>query len=80
MMYVYICSFAHNESGLLEWLAFTGPVAVAVDATNWNNYMGGVIQYHCSQQEENHAILLVGYDLTGMSEKLYCTYNMSFKL
>ncbi len=42
-----------------------GPVAAAVDATTWNNYLGGVIQWHCGSAGINHAVEIVGYDLTG---------------
>lgn len=42
-----------------------GPVSAAVDATTWANYQGGIIQYHCGTSV-NHAIQIVGYDLTGV--------------
>jgi len=50
----------------LTWLAIHGPVAVAVNAISWQNYLGGVIQYHCDDSFEslNHAVQIVGYDLT----------------
>lgn len=41
-----------------------GPLVAAVDASTWNNYQGGIIQYHCSAFL-NHAVQIVGYDLTG---------------
>jgi hypothetical protein len=41
-----------------------GPVSVAVDASTWNNYMGGIIQYHC-ETRINHAVQIVGYDISG---------------
>ncbi|XP_003221753.2 cathepsin O [Anolis carolinensis] len=46
---------------LLEW----GPLAVVVDAASWQDYLGGIIQYHCSSGEPNHAVLITGYDTTG---------------
>ncbi len=49
---------------ILHLLALHGPVAAAVDGSNWRNYMGGIIQYHCPAKP-NHAIQIVGYDLTG---------------
>ena len=52
------------ETQLLHTLATVGPVAVSVDATTWSNYQGGIIQYHCGGTN-NHAVLIVGYDLTG---------------
>nr|UDE22418.1 cathepsin O [Mytilus galloprovincialis] len=42
----------------------TSPVSVAVDATTWNNYLGGIIQYHC-ETHINHAVQIVGYDISG---------------
>ncbi|KAI5630969.1 papain family cysteine protease domain-containing protein [Phthorimaea operculella] len=55
-----------KEDKILEMLATHGPVAVAVNALTWQNYLGGVIQYQCSgaPADLNHAVELVGYDLT----------------
>jgi hypothetical protein len=36
-------------------LAHHGPVAAAVDATNWQFYVGGVIQWNCDENH-NHAV------------------------
>ncbi|XP_030630666.1 cathepsin O [Chanos chanos] len=60
---------AHNFSGqekemmarLIEW----GPLAVIVDAVSWQDYLGGIIQHHCSSHNPNHAVLVIGYDTTG---------------
>lgn len=49
---------------MLYRLAYVGPLIVAVDATTWNHYLGGIIQYHCGIRL-NHAVQIVGYDLTG---------------
>lgn len=57
-------SFRGKEMEMLKLLAEHGPVAVAVDATTWHNYVGGIIQFHCSANI-NHAVQIVGYDLTG---------------
>ncbi|WAQ98696.1 CATO-like protein [Mya arenaria] len=51
------------EDRLLELLQ-SGPVVAAVDAKTWQNYQGGIIQYHC-ESHINHAVQIVGYDLTG---------------
>ncbi|XP_013192682.1 cathepsin O [Amyelois transitella] len=58
--------FVGAEDKILEALATHGPVSVAVNALTWQNYLGGVIQYHCSGSpfDLNHAVELVGYDLT----------------
>lgn len=64
----YTCDdFVGNEDKILLALATHGPVAVAVNAVTWQNYLGGIIQYHCSGSpiQLNHAVVLVGYDLTG---------------
>ena len=42
-----------------------GPLAAVVDAVSWQDYLGGIIQHHCSSQWSNHAVLVVGYDTTG---------------
>lgn len=42
-----------------------GPLAAVVDAVSWQDYLGGIIQHHCSSQHSNHAVLVVGYDTTG---------------
>ncbi|XP_011646892.2 cathepsin O-like isoform X1 [Pogonomyrmex barbatus] len=57
-------SFIDAETELLTLLTH-GPVAAAVNAISWQNYLGGVIQYHCdgSFNSLNHAIQIVGYDM-----------------
>ncbi|XP_059060979.1 cathepsin O-like [Achroia grisella] len=57
--------FVGAEDKILQALATHGPVTVAVNAITWQNYLGGVIQYHCSgsMKDLNHAVELVGYDL-----------------
>lgn len=52
-----------DENGLLQALA-SGPVSVAVDATDWPSYKGGVIS-SCAQAL-NHGVTLVGYDGSGV--------------
>lgn len=51
---------------MLELIAYIGPITVAVDAKTWQNYAGGIIQYHCNSKTRNlnHAVQIVGYDLT----------------
>ncbi|XP_054169231.1 cathepsin O-like [Oppia nitens] len=57
-------NFISNEPQMVRLLANHGPLVVAVDAKSWQHYLGGVIQYHC-QRDLNHAVQIVGYDLTG---------------
>lgn len=40
------------------------PLAIAIDATNWEYYTGGI--WKCSPYDDvNHAVLLVGYTADG---------------
>ncbi|XP_066599410.1 cathepsin O-like isoform X2 [Prorops nasuta] len=57
-------SFLDAEDELLTTLAQHGPVAAAVNALPWQNYLGGIIQYHCdgSFANLNHAVQIIGYD------------------
>lgn len=63
----FIFSFVDEEHLMLLHLAYHGPLIVAVDATGWQDYLGGIIQFHCDA-ERNHAVQLVGYDLTGTAK------------
>lgn len=40
-------------------------MSAAVNAVSWQNYLGGIIQFHCSGSHGllNHAVQIVGYDL-----------------
>ncbi|KAI1304896.1 Cathepsin O [Halotydeus destructor] len=61
----YTCNdFITDEKQILRELAYHGPLAAAVDATSWQDYLGGVIQFHC-ETNKNHAVQIVGFDLTG---------------
>lgn len=51
----FLISYVGGEEQLLTVLAYHGPVAAAVDATNWQYYVGGVIQWNCDSHN-NHAI------------------------
>ncbi|XP_005853064.1 PREDICTED: cathepsin O-like [Myotis brandtii] len=42
-----------------------GPLVGIVDAVSWQDYLGGIIQHHCSSGEANHAIIITGFDKTG---------------
>lgn len=57
----YICGAGEE---FLKASLQKGPVAVAVDATSWIHYVGGIIKFHC-EKELNHAVLVVGYDMEG---------------
>jgi cysteine peptidase B len=53
----------HDEQAMAEWLSTGGPVSIAVDATSWQTYQGGVMT-NCQATQVDHGVLAVGYDLT----------------
>ncbi|KAM9377735.1 cathepsin O isoform 1-T2 [Pholidichthys leucotaenia] len=58
-------TFSGQEEAMMGQLVEHGPLAAIVDATSWQDYLGGIIQHHCSSHCSNHAVLIVGYDTTG---------------
>nr|CDJ26736.1 cathepsin O-like cysteine peptidase protein [Tityus serrulatus] len=61
----YTCEdLKESEGEMLKLLAFHGPLVASVDSSTWQDYLGGIIQYHC-EDNSNHAVQIVGYDLTG---------------
>ncbi|XP_068798479.1 cathepsin O isoform X3 [Struthio camelus] len=57
--------FSGQEEEMIRMLVNRGPLAVTVDAVSWQDYLGGIIQYHCSSGKANHAVLITGFDRTG---------------
>nr|XP_025039780.1 cathepsin O [Pelodiscus sinensis] len=57
--------FSGQEDEMMKKLVNCGPLAVVVDAVSWQDYLGGIIQYHCSSGKANHAVLITGFDRTG---------------
>ncbi|KAM7417232.1 hypothetical protein PAMA_017061 [Pampus argenteus] len=57
--------FSGQEEAMMGQLVEHGPLAAVVDAVSWQDYLGGIIQHHCSSKWSNHAVLVVGYDTTG---------------
>lgn len=57
---------------MLGQLVQSGPLVAVVDAISWQDYLGGIIQHHCSSHRSNHAVLVVGYDTTGESSLPQC--------
>jgi cathepsin O len=60
---------------MLERIVNHGPLVASVDATTWNDYQGGIIMYHCPDHN-NHAVQIVGYDLTGKTD--FTSYTSLF--
>ncbi|XP_073501033.1 cathepsin O [Phyllobates terribilis] len=57
--------FSNYEEEMMSFLISVGPLAVIVDAVSWQDYLGGIIQHHCSSGHSNHAVLVVGFDKSG---------------
>ncbi|XP_073661727.1 cathepsin O isoform X1 [Tursiops truncatus] len=57
--------FRDQEDEMAKALFTLGPLIVVVDAVSWQDYLGGIIQHHCSSGEANHAVLVTGFDKTG---------------
>ncbi|CAJ0965521.1 unnamed protein product [Ranitomeya imitator] len=57
--------FSNCEEEMMSLLIRVGPLAVIVDAVSWQDYLGGIIQHHCSSGHSNHAVLVVGFDKSG---------------
>ncbi|XP_002162416.2 cathepsin O isoform X1 [Hydra vulgaris] len=56
-------SFVGNEEYMIRVLSQKGPLSVNVDAVSWQDYIGGIIQHHCTNKDINHAVQLIGYNL-----------------
>lgn len=50
-----------NEDAMVAALNTVGPLSVALDATYWSFYSGGIYDSSCSTSRMNHGVLLVGY-------------------
>jgi cysteine peptidase B len=54
----------HDETQMATWLAAHGPIAIAVDATSFQTYNGGIVT-NCISSQLDHGVLLVGYGVSG---------------
>ena len=50
---------AHDEDEMATWLIANGPISIAVDATSWQTYQGGVMD-NCKSSYLDHGVLAVG--------------------
>ncbi|XP_053362089.1 cathepsin O [Clarias gariepinus] len=60
-----VFDFSGQEQEMIRRLVDWGPLVVVVNALSWQDYLGGIIQHHCSSGHANHAVLIIGYDMTG---------------
>ncbi|XP_066287542.1 cathepsin O-like [Branchiostoma lanceolatum] len=62
----YTCrGYENHEDEMVRLLHNHGTLAIIVDATSWQDYLGGIIQHHCSHDYNNHAVQIVGYNIKG---------------
>jgi cysteine peptidase B len=52
-----------TEDAMAAWLYKNGPLSIAVDATSWQTYTGGVMT-NCQSTQVDHGVLAVGFDDT----------------
>jgi len=64
----------HDPVQMAAFLATSGPISVAVDATTWQNYESGVIKSGCGTSLD-HAVLIVGYDTTSSGTPYWIVKN-----
>ncbi|AAZ11659.1 cysteine peptidase precursor [Trypanosoma brucei brucei TREU927] len=50
-----------DEDAIAAYLAENGPLAIAVDATSFMDYNGGILT-SCTSEQLDHGVLLVGYN------------------
>eukprot|EP01006_Ploeotia_vitrea_P027413 TRINITY_DN60242_c0_g1_i1.p1 TRINITY_DN60242_c0_g1~~TRINITY_DN60242_c0_g1_i1.p1 ORF type:complete len:331 (+),score=-2.57 TRINITY_DN60242_c0_g1_i1:10-1002(+) len=54
-------SLPHNEDKMATWLKQNGVISVGVNALYWQQYVGGILSYHCYDHQIDHFVALVGY-------------------
>jgi len=54
-------NIAHDEDTMANWVYQNGPLSIAVDATSWQTYTGGILT-NCISQQLDHGVLIVGFD------------------
>lgn len=54
----------HDEHQMRTWIANNGPLSVAIDASAWQMYLGGVMT-DCGGSSLDHGVLIVGYSVNG---------------
>jgi len=55
---------AKNETVMGAWVMTGGPLSLAVDASSWQSYMGGIMT-NCPAGQLDHGVLIVGFDDSG---------------
>lgn len=53
-----------DETDMINYVKTTGPLAVCIDATDWNTYTSGVVTV-CPVTEVDHCAQITGYNMDG---------------
>jgi cysteine peptidase B len=64
----------HDEDQMKAWIAQNGPLSLAVDASAWQLYMGGVMTT-CGGSQLDHGVLIVGYQFEGTTTPYWIFKN-----
>ena len=64
----------HSEAQMAAWLVTGGPIAIAVDASAWQLYFGGVMT-DCGGSSLDHGVLIVGYTTSGTATPYWVIKN-----
>ncbi len=64
----------HDEDQMKTWIATNGPLSLAVDASAWQMYMGGVMTT-CGGSQLDHGVLIVGYTFESVSTPYWIFKN-----
>jgi C1A family cysteine protease len=51
----------HDEQDMAAWVCENGPLSIAVDASSWQTYTGGVVTNNCGTATDM-AVLIVGFN------------------
>lgn len=59
----------HSETQMAAWVAEHGPLSIAVDATAWQLYFGGIMT-DCGGSQLDHGVLIVAYGISNDTSKI----------
>jgi C1A family cysteine protease len=63
-----------SEAQMASYLYSSGPIGIAIDATSWHSYSGGVMA-NCRSGTVNHGVLLVGMGKTATGSRYWIVKN-----
>ncbi|CUI14619.1 cysteine peptidase, putative [Bodo saltans] len=64
----------HDEDQMKAWIGENGPLSLAIDASAWQMYMGGVMTT-CGGSALDHGVLIVGYQFENQATPYWIFKN-----